>query len=325
VPRFMIVHHPTSSADPIDFSDFIETTRGLSISSVAASTDESRGPDFLELGLSRTFNLRLQANGNTLIVSLVSTLNADEFAPVRLEVIGRDEVITAERLQRRLYYLRQVVIARSFFLNVERDSALRLPQIPACGKCNNEKSGLELYVGSSLLIGSKHPEANLYRSEKVRPRLERNRRLWNELNLDAPPKWVGVNGVLQPMHAIKIDPEKIVRLLQMIVRGLYYHHYGKPLSREMWPDVQMVRPENESAMWASLGDYFPAGAPRVNCDLGRGTFRYSCVQSPENDGFTAWVISMHGKIFLHGEDGSSDHWWCMTRPTPEAVAAAKAR
>lgn len=217
------------------------------------------------------------------------------------------------------------VVPRSFFPNVERGFVLQLPQVPACQECNNKKSLLELYVGSSLLIGSKHPEANRYRSEKVRSRLERNRKLWNELNLDAPARWVKVNGVLQQVHQIKIDPDKIVQLLQMVVRGLYCYHYGKPLCHEMWPDVQMIRPEAEAAMWASVSHYFPAAVPRINRDLGNGTFRYSCVRSPANDGFTAWVMGLHGDIRLYGEDGSSDHWWCMTRPTPEAVAAAKAR
>jgi hypothetical protein len=215
------------------------------------------------------------------------------------------------------------VVPRSFFLDVERSPALQLPQVAACQKCNNEKSLLELYVGSSLLIGSKHPEANRYRWEKVRPRLERNRKLWNELNLDASPRWVRVNGVFQQLHEVRIDPDKIGQLLQMIVRGLYCYHYGKPLSRDMWPHVQMIRPEAEAGMWASVAHYFPANVPRINRDLGRGTFRYSCVQSPANDGFTAWVMGLHGNISLYGEDGSSDHWWCMTRPTPEALAAAK--
>jgi hypothetical protein len=216
------------------------------------------------------------------------------------------------------------VVAQSFFPDDERDSALQLPQVPACGKCNNKKSQLELYVGSSLLIGSKHPAANLYRSEKVRSRLEQNRKLWNELNIDGPAQWVRINGVFQQMHQIKIDPDKIVQLLQLIVRGLYYYHYGKPLPHDMWPDVQMVRPEGEAAMWASVSHYFPADVPRINCELGRGTFKYSCVQSPANDGFTAWVMALHDTR-LYGETGSSDHWWCMTRPTREALAAAKAR
>ncbi|MBG0808935.1 hypothetical protein IY145_06055 [Methylosinus sp. H3A] len=215
------------------------------------------------------------------------------------------------------------VIATSFFLDTERGAGLRIPQVAACKCCNNEKSKLELYIGSTLLIGSRHPEANRYRREKVQPRLDRNRKLRKELNIDAPPVLTKINGILQPMHAIMIDADKISRLLQLIVKGLYRHHYGKPLPHEMAPDVSMIRPEAEASVWASVSHLFPPEAPRVNCDLGRGSFRYSGVQSPMNEGFTAWMIGLHGQIPLHGEDGSADHWWCMTRPIPEAVAAAR--
>lgn len=52
-----------------------------------------------------------------------------------------------------------------------------------------------------------------------------------------------MNRVLQQVYEIGIDPNKIEQLMQMIVRGLYRHHSGKVLSREMWwPDVQMIRP-----------------------------------------------------------------------------------
>jgi hypothetical protein len=217
------------------------------------------------------------------------------------------------------------VVPKSFFLDAERIAGLHIPQVAACARCNNEKSALEGYVSSALLIGSRHPEANRYRREKVGPRLDRNQKLRRELNIDAPPIWTEINGVLQPMHVIKIDPEKVDRLLQLIVRGLYRHHYGKPLPHEMIPDVSMIRPEAEAFMWASVSHFFPPEVPRINCNLGRGTFIYSCVQSPAHEGFTAWMIGLHGGIPLHGQDGSADHWWCMTRPTPEALAAARAR
>jgi hypothetical protein len=217
------------------------------------------------------------------------------------------------------------VVPKSFFLDSERGQGLRIPQVAACWRCNNEKSGLEGYVGSALLIGSRHPEANRYRREKVAPRLVKNKRLRKELDIDAPPSWTKVNGVWQQGHVIKVDPEKIQRLLQLIVRGLYCHHYGKPLPREMIPDVSMIRPEAEATMWASVSQFFPPYVPRINRVLGRGSFIYSCVQSPAHEGFTAWMIGLHGKIPLHGQDGSADHWWCITRPRPEAVAMARSR
>ena len=217
------------------------------------------------------------------------------------------------------------VVPKSFFLDAERGPELHLPQVPACARCNNEKSRLEGYVSSTLLIGSRHPEADRYRREKVAPRLDRNKGLRNELNIDAPPSWIKINGVLQQVHMIRIDSGKIEQLLQLIVRGLYRYHYGKPLPGEMRPHVSMIRPEAEASMWAGVSHFFPPEVARINCNLGRGSFIYSCVQSPVHDGFTAWVLGLHGKIPLHGQDGSADHWWCMTRPTPEALAAARRR
>jgi hypothetical protein len=123
LPRFVIVQRPGTPPSPIDFADFVGITKGLSISSAAASASGSRGPDFLELGLSQTFNLRVQASGDSLVISLISTLNPGEFSPVRLEIIGRDEVVTAELLQRRLHYLRQVY-ATALLLEDGRESDL---------------------------------------------------------------------------------------------------------------------------------------------------------------------------------------------------------
>ena len=207
------------------------------------------------------------------------------------------------------------VVPRALFLDSERGPALHIPQVAACSRCNNEKSELENYVLSALLIGSRHAEGSRYRREKVAPRLDRNQKLRNELNIDAPPVWTEVNGILQRLHVIKIDAEKVHRLITLIVRGLYRHHYGKPLPHEMMPDVMMIRPESEGAMRAAFADCFPPEMPRINIDLGHGSFIYSCVQSPAHEGITAWVIGIHGMIPLLGQDGSADHWWCVTGPT----------
>jgi len=215
------------------------------------------------------------------------------------------------------------VVAKSFFLDDERTVGLDLPQVPACTRCNNKKSRLENYVGSAVLIASKHPESNRYLREKVVPRLSKNKKLRAELNIGSPPQWVNVNGIFQRLHVLRIDPEKITCLIEMIVRGLYRYHYGKPLPREMGADAYMIQPQGEAAIWASISEYFPPEVPRITCELGRGSFTYTCVQSPALDGFTAWVIALHGNIRLHGDNSSADHWWCITWPTDEALAAAQ--
>jgi hypothetical protein len=76
---------------------FAGIAKGLSLRSAAASSLDSRGPDFQKLELSKTCNLRVQAGAGAFVVSLVSKLKPAEFAPVRLEIIHGDEVVTAER------------------------------------------------------------------------------------------------------------------------------------------------------------------------------------------------------------------------------------
>lgn len=213
------------------------------------------------------------------------------------------------------------VIARSFFLDEQRDQDLCIPQVPACDDCNNKKSALENYIGSSLLIGSQIAQGDDYRKTKVSGRLLKNRRLSKELELAAQPKWYSINGVWQQMHAIKVNPSKITELLGMIVKGLYAFHYGEPLPWGFEPDVSMFKPEVEVGMWAQLSSYFPPEAVRINRDLGHGVFTYTCAQSPAHKGLTVWILGFHGMIRLHGEGGSADHWWCVTRPTEELLSS----
>jgi hypothetical protein len=121
VPRFVFLQPPRSSANSITFEEFLGITKGRTISSAAASTKESRGPDFLELGLSKTFNLNIRADGDKLVVSLVSTLNKGDFTPVLLEIIGKDETVTVELLERRLHHLRQIY-AITFLVEAGRET-----------------------------------------------------------------------------------------------------------------------------------------------------------------------------------------------------------
>lgn len=217
------------------------------------------------------------------------------------------------------------VIARAFFFEEDRDS---LPQVPACGTCNNTKSTLEHYAAAALMAGTNHVEGDRYRREMVRPRLDKNRKLERELGLDqSRPVWLDVNGIIQPMHAIAIDAKRLRDLMAYVAKGLYFYHVGSPLSSDFWPDAAMRHPEEETALWASMADYFPDGCPRFGANLGRGSFIYEGAQSPANRGFSAWRMSWHG-VRLHGENTPPQGvgtWWVVTRPTSNAVAAEEAR
>lgn len=123
MPRFTITQPPFEAMQEISFEDFVGLCKGLSVTSAAASGEGSRGPDFLEIGLSKTFNLRVQARGGELFVSVVPTLNFGDLPPVRFEIISEGEIVTAELLEHRLYYLRQTY-ALMFLLESGREEEL---------------------------------------------------------------------------------------------------------------------------------------------------------------------------------------------------------
>ena len=123
MPQFFLFGPKMLSPAPIGFEQFIDITHGLSISSGAANAPTSTGSDFIELGLSRTFNLRIEAGSGDVIVSLIPTLNDGDFPPVRVELIGEGETVTAELLEHRLYNLRQVY-AIALLVQEGREEAL---------------------------------------------------------------------------------------------------------------------------------------------------------------------------------------------------------
>jgi len=212
------------------------------------------------------------------------------------------------------------VIAREFFFKGDRGN---FPKVPACEQCNHEKSKLEHYVTAVLMVGSQLPEGDRYRREMVSPRLARNLKLMREVGFFDRPELVNANGVIQPMRKLKVDANKLMSLMGLITKGLYYHHFRKPLSPDFCPHVVMLHPDREADVWSSMAHLFPPGVPKVNGDLGHGTFIYAGMRSVANEAFSVWEMAFHNGIPLHG-DGSPpqgiDKYWSATVPTAEALA-----
>ncbi len=102
----------------IDFADLVTLIKGTAITSLASSKD------FLELGLSERFNLRIQPDGTGGVnVILMSTLNADEVPPLTVKIIDEGESATAELVQRRIAALRQAY-AIAYLINTGRGDEL---------------------------------------------------------------------------------------------------------------------------------------------------------------------------------------------------------
>lgn len=215
------------------------------------------------------------------------------------------------------------VIAREFFFEEDRTD---LPQVPACARCNNTKSTLEHYATAALMAGSKHIHGDRYRREKVASRLSKNRKLQRDMGIDDPPILMNIRGIIQPMHVLKIESDKINKLMAMIVKGLYCFHFEETLNTQFYVDVSMFPPDYEPVLWANLSGYFPPDSAKVEANLGRSSFVYEGTRSPANQAFTLWRMAWHGGIRLHGANSPPEGvcvFWGVTRPTPETGAAHK--
>jgi|SRR6516165_636442 hypothetical protein len=77
------------------------------------------------------------------------------------------------------------VFAREFFLVNQRDN---LPQVPACDKCNNEKSRLEHHLTALLPFGGSHADALTNLETMVPKRLAKNARLHRRSRTAGTPR-----------------------------------------------------------------------------------------------------------------------------------------
>jgi len=115
------------------------------------------------------------------------------------------------------------VFAREFFLPPQRAN---LPKVPACNRCNGDKSNLEHYLTALLPFGGRQADASTNLTTMVPKRLESNRRLHRGLTRGIKTVWTTEpSGLYVRTLALPFDGENLEQLLALIVRGLMWHHW----------------------------------------------------------------------------------------------------
>src|SRR5690606_34752135 len=115
------------------------------------------------------------------------------------------------------------VVCRKFFPVAQRRN---LPSVPACGRCNNQKSELERYATAVLPFGSRTPTAGAELTANGERRLRGNQKLHRELRAGQGRVWAKEGGLHVPVMTLPIEYEKIERLVRFIAIGLTFHHFG---------------------------------------------------------------------------------------------------
>lgn len=188
------------------------------------------------------------------------------------------------------------VFAREFFPDSARAN---LPKVPACERCNNEKSSLEHYLTSVLPFGGRHADALANLENMVPPRLARNLRLHREL---AKGRGVAMTeerpGLHMPTMTLPFDSDRLHQLFGFVVKGLLYHHWGVLLLPSHGLRVMSLTKFGDTSFSTFLG---MNAKERVRSDLGKGAFSYEGAQGTDYPEFSIWRFSIFGGLKLCGD------------------------
>lgn len=206
------------------------------------------------------------------------------------------------------------VFARQFFLKRRRSN---LPKVPACLSCNTQKSALEHYLTSVLPFGGRHSDALETLSSMVPRRLDRNRKLRDELAASRGQAWVKYSGLLMPTSTFNIDAKRLQELIRYIVRGLVAYHWGTVIPATYVVGVSVWTNEGERRAAVCLPNN---GLAVAEASWGEGTFWYRGVQATDDPHLSIWKFRLYGGVTLGGDshDGleASSNIWAMTSKEP---------
>jgi hypothetical protein len=192
------------------------------------------------------------------------------------------------------------IFARGFFREADRAN---LPKAPACRKCNGEKAELEHYAQTVLPFGGRHYAAKENLETIVQRRLQKNQKLFRELNAGRGRAMVveKPDGLAVPTMTIPIQPAKLLVLAELITKGLAWHHWGLVFGRNTSIIGKFLTNVGDDMMreFVSKTDLHQASN-----DLGRGTMRYWCCQHKAIPEAMICQIMLLGGVALANEDPS---------------------
>jgi hypothetical protein len=157
-------------------------------------------------------------------------------------------------------------------------------------------------------------------------RLPRNKKLSKQIVNSMQPAWVKEgSGLFMPTATVNIDGGKLEELLEMMARGLTWHHWKTYVGPEycarvlFMPDLVTLDFQDRVRSWNT--------GRRVIRDFGDGVVQYEGVQAADPAELTVWGISIYGGVAVSNgrsrRDGgpiqSSSRWWVITAP-PEVAA-----
>ena len=182
------------------------------------------------------------------------------------------------------------VLSRQFVLPEHR---VNLPKVPACTRCNNEKSKLEHYLTTIMPFGGQHEGAGRNLAEQVPGRLDNNGRLRRELVEGTKRFLVSVDGgPWEPGMALPLNGRSLEALFEYMTRGLAFHHWGLLFGGDFAVRAAFLC---EAARKRFEG-LMARNAEKVGGNLGGGALEYEGAMARDGSGLTVWRMSLYGAL-----------------------------
>jgi len=201
------------------------------------------------------------------------------------------------------------VFARKFFLEKRRD---RLPQVPACSRCNGAKSELESELMTMAPFGGRHLDAEENLARLAAPRVAKNLRLRRRLAQGQARLWSAEADIYRQTMTVPFDWEKVEALCVYLAKGLAWHHWKVRLGADCFVEAHLLSGPVDRMFRAM--QQLNARA-RVDESLGEGTFSYRGAQGVDNPQITVWEFTVYGGLVSeHGAGAGQPNVGVMTGP-----------
>lgn len=176
----------------------------------------------------------------------------------------------------------------------------KIPKVPSCEKCNNEKSRLEHYLTAVLPFGATHSDAKRALSVDAAKRLNNNHKLYRILKnnfsyANIPLK----NGCFQKRLGVTLDYEVLHEWIGFVGRGLMWYHWGRRLPLKF--SFEVFTPSSHGIEY--LSNLFQMSSPlRVNVQLGDDVVKYKGIMIDIDEGLSIWAVQLLGGMTVSNEN-----------------------
>jgi hypothetical protein len=194
------------------------------------------------------------------------------------------------------------VFARQFILVKHRAN---LPEVPACARCNSQKSRLETYLLQIMPLGANHADApETSRTMMPKRAAHPANKVLREI-IESPPETVWLtdqDGQRQERIPVYIDANMLHDWCGLVARGLAFHHWGVATPDSQVETVALAAEVEHDIL--DLASRYKAGE-FVEQSVGNGAFGYRGFRCAGSEPASMWMIYLYGRMPIGGDPAVS--------------------